>query len=208
VSLISKKDLLAVTGISYGQLYRWKRQKLIPEEWFIKKSSYTGQETFFPREQIVSRVQSILELKDKHSLEELAHMLSPGSSNVQALDKQEMYAIEEVSPQLAALLEAGGKEIFPPRKIVYGTILYELAQQAGLSEEQTAKVFSNSLEAFAKQENMDVLCTLFRIEGEHHAVLTAGTQPVLFDRSVVIAGQIYVGDRATSLQLKYKWRAI
>ena len=35
--LISKKDLLAETGISYGQLYRWKREQLIPEEWFIKQ---------------------------------------------------------------------------------------------------------------------------------------------------------------------------
>ena len=42
MSLISKKDLLTTTGISYGQLYRWKRQGLIPEEWFIKKASYTG----------------------------------------------------------------------------------------------------------------------------------------------------------------------
>ncbi|MCL2486473.1 MAG: YhbD family protein, partial [Oscillospiraceae bacterium] len=32
--LISKKDLLEFTGISYGQLYRWKREGLIPEEWF------------------------------------------------------------------------------------------------------------------------------------------------------------------------------
>ena len=27
--LISKKDLLELTGISYGQLYRWKRKKII-----------------------------------------------------------------------------------------------------------------------------------------------------------------------------------
>lgn len=44
--LISKKDLLDETGISYGQLYRWKRKQLIPEEWFIRKSTFTGQETF------------------------------------------------------------------------------------------------------------------------------------------------------------------
>jgi len=62
--LISKKDLLLMTGISYGQLYRWKRQGLIPEEWFLKQSAYTGQETFFPREQILSRIQSILELRN------------------------------------------------------------------------------------------------------------------------------------------------
>ncbi|MFZ7625597.1 DUF4004 family protein, partial [Bacillus cereus] len=46
--LISKKDLLELTGISYGQLYRWKRKNLIPEDWFVRKSTFTGQETFFP----------------------------------------------------------------------------------------------------------------------------------------------------------------
>ncbi len=46
--LISKKHLLQLTNISYGQLYRWKRENLLPESWFIKKSSFTGQETFFP----------------------------------------------------------------------------------------------------------------------------------------------------------------
>ena len=66
MSMISKKELLALTDISYGQLYRWKREGLIPEEWFIKQSSYTGQETFFPREQMLSRVQSILESKDSN----------------------------------------------------------------------------------------------------------------------------------------------
>ena len=68
---ISKKDLLAETGISYGQLYRWKRDGLIPEEWFIKRSSYTGQETFFPRERALERVAKILEMKDAQSLEDI-----------------------------------------------------------------------------------------------------------------------------------------
>ena len=31
-TLISKKELLDLTGISYGQLYRWKRKGLIPED--------------------------------------------------------------------------------------------------------------------------------------------------------------------------------
>lgn len=47
-NLISKKEVLSQTGISYGQLYRWKRKGLIPEEWFIRRSTFTGQETFFP----------------------------------------------------------------------------------------------------------------------------------------------------------------
>ncbi|PWK09025.1 DUF4004 family protein [Tumebacillus permanentifrigoris] len=74
---ISKKDLLALTGISYGQLYRWKRQNLIPESWFQKQSASTGQETFFDREKIVERIRLIKEMKDQYSLEELAEILSP-----------------------------------------------------------------------------------------------------------------------------------
>ncbi|MBP3266626.1 MAG: DUF4004 family protein, partial [Clostridiales bacterium] len=35
--LISKQELLKVTHISYGTLYRWKRLGLIPESWFIHK---------------------------------------------------------------------------------------------------------------------------------------------------------------------------
>jgi DNA-binding transcriptional MerR regulator len=74
---ISKKDLLALTGISYGQLYRWKRQNLIPESWFQKQSASTGQETFFDREKILERIRVIKELKDQYSLEQLAEILSP-----------------------------------------------------------------------------------------------------------------------------------
>ena len=77
--LISKKDLLQETGISYGQLYRWKRERLIPDAWFEKRSSYTGQETFFPRTLILERVHFILTHKDEYSLTELRELLSPES---------------------------------------------------------------------------------------------------------------------------------
>jgi len=43
--LISKKAVLEEMGISYGQLYRWKRKGLIPEAWFVRRSTFTGQET-------------------------------------------------------------------------------------------------------------------------------------------------------------------
>lgn len=50
--LISKKELLEVTNISYGQLYRWKRKKLIPEEWFIKNLVSQGRKPTFQRKNI------------------------------------------------------------------------------------------------------------------------------------------------------------
>lgn len=70
--LISKKEVLERYGISYGALYRWKRMGLIPEGWFIRKSTVTGQETFFHKEQICPRVELILARKEQVSLEELA----------------------------------------------------------------------------------------------------------------------------------------
>jgi DNA-binding transcriptional MerR regulator len=76
---ISKKDLLVETGISYGQLYRWKREGLIPEEWFIKRAVFTGQETFFPRERMLGRVRAILALKDDLSLDQIRERLEESS---------------------------------------------------------------------------------------------------------------------------------
>lgn len=71
---ISKKELLELYGISYGALYRWKRVGLIPEDWFIRRSTSTGQETFFRREQIIPRMELIQ--ARKASLEELAAELN------------------------------------------------------------------------------------------------------------------------------------
>ncbi len=87
--LISKKEILDMTGISYGQLYRWKRKELIPEEWFIKKSSYTGQETFFPREKIINK---IIDLKDDMPLDDLAVMFT---NKPKVDDVSEEYLIEK-----------------------------------------------------------------------------------------------------------------
>lgn len=74
--LISKKQLLETYGISYGALYRWKRKKLIPEEWFLKKATPTGQETFFPKTLVCERVELILRSKEDTLLAELAEKLS------------------------------------------------------------------------------------------------------------------------------------
>lgn len=74
--LISKKEVLENMGISYGQLYRWKRKGLIPESWFIRRSTFTGQETFFPQEKILERIERIKDLKDDHPLDDLAMLIT------------------------------------------------------------------------------------------------------------------------------------
>ena len=74
--LISKKELLQLYSISYGALYRWKRMGLIPDSWFIRKSTPTGQETYFNREQICERIDLIISRGNDAKLTDLADELS------------------------------------------------------------------------------------------------------------------------------------
>lgn len=83
--LISKKDLLTKYAISYGALYRWKRKGLIPEEWFIKKTVSTGQETYFPKKTICERVELILSMKEDVLLDDLAKQLNGEKENNEAI---------------------------------------------------------------------------------------------------------------------------
>ena len=89
--LISKKELLEKYGISYGALYRWKRKGLIPEDWFIKKSAVTGQETFFPKALICERVELIQNQKDELSLDELAGKFNQASQKTAVLTVKTVY---------------------------------------------------------------------------------------------------------------------
>ncbi|MBO4767757.1 MAG: YhbD family protein [Lachnospiraceae bacterium] len=79
--LISKKALLERYGISYGSLYRWKRKGLIPDEWFLRKTTVTGQETYFPEDVICKRVELILSTKEDVLLDELAARISGENRN-------------------------------------------------------------------------------------------------------------------------------
>lgn len=112
---ISKKDLLKETGISYGQLYRWKREGLIPESWFVKRPSPTGQETYFPKERILKRIRAIQQMKDTYSLEELAKMLTPEVSN-RMFTEEDLEEFSEIDIEVAALFMDVMKRVaFPLR---------------------------------------------------------------------------------------------
>ena len=113
--LISKREVLEKTEISYGQLYRWKRKGLIPESWFIRRSTFTGQETFFPQGRILERIAQIKELKDEHALDDLAAALR---GQVDARDEIPVARLRELgclNPRSVAAcgVEVEGKESLP-----------------------------------------------------------------------------------------------
>jgi DNA-binding transcriptional MerR regulator len=110
--LISKKEVLRLTGISYGQLYRWKRKGLIPEAWFIRKATPTGQETFFPKERILERIRRIQELKEERSLDELVALLSP-EARPEAIRWDDPTSLSPIGEEGRVLLWKDGGYTFP-----------------------------------------------------------------------------------------------
>lgn len=140
--LISKKDLLEITEISYGQLYRWKRKNLIPEDWFIKKSSYTGQETFFPKDKVLERIDKIKNMKDDVSLDELAQVFSPDLKDI-LLKKEELIEKNIVSPMTIGLYEEMYKtmDTFSFDKILYIYVVEKFLQSGEVSTEEGKKIY-------------------------------------------------------------------
>ena len=144
--LITKKELLEITKVSYGQLYRWKRKNLIPEDWFIKKSSYTGQETYFPREKILDRIEKILNLKDDASLDSLAQMFSPNLAEV-SLNEMELLEKNIVTPQTLNMHKNiyGEIKTFSFEKILYISLLEKSLMSGNISIDE-GKLIIETLE--------------------------------------------------------------
>ncbi|MCB2360580.1 YhbD family protein [Clostridium estertheticum] len=144
--LITKKELLEVTKVSYGQLYRWKRKNLIPEEWFIKKSSYTGQETYFPRLKILDRIEKILNMKDGISLDDLAQLFSPQLADV-FLSEDDLLTKNIVTRQTLTTYKNiyGEIKTFSFQKILY-ILLLEKSLSSGDVSIDESKLMLETLE--------------------------------------------------------------
>lgn len=112
-NLISKRELLELYGISYGALYRWKRMGLIPEDWFLRRSTSTGQETIFYREQICPRIELILSRTD--SLDSLVKEIHPACEPqpIRRLLVEDRYSTRSfrVEELCSVRVTAGDKEI-------------------------------------------------------------------------------------------------
>ena len=204
MNLISKKDLLAITGISYGQLYRWKRERLIPDEWFIKQSAYTGQETFFPREQILSRVHSILEMKDSYSLDELAKILSPETSSSR-IPYTNLEQIVEISPTiLKSMPEVFGTENYELIDIVLAATITQATKKLNLSEDQIIELLQKSITPAKSRKVTSLICNVFYVGEEYHTVFYPNQLQIAFDSEIEVKEQVSMSEITDMMKLKYK----
>ena len=189
--LISKKDLLDLTGISYGQLYRWKRKDLIPEDWFIRKSTFTGQETFFPKVKILERINKIQMMKENLSLDELADMFSPNIADLQ-LEKDELTKRNIVSKTVIDYyleIETGGPQ-FNFSRILEVYILEKLLQSGEINLDEGKMVIQVLLDnkSLIKQKSAELVIT--RKLGVSSCLLLLNTESFQFDRGTKIVARV------------------
>lgn len=203
---ISKKELLAATGISYGQLYRWKRERLIPEEWFIKQASFTGQETFFPREQVLQRIRAIQELKEVHSLDEVAALFSEDTDA--SMDMTTILRVcegKEVLPRkLPAIL---GRESFTLGEVAFADGLGRLAASGAIPEQGVKALLRQGTEALAGVKPVEMRCTACRADRHWFVCFTRGLAAPVFDGTVTVLGSFSLEEAINNLRTRSRLSA-
>ncbi|MFT8315975.1 MAG: YhbD family protein [Clostridium sp.] len=203
--LISKKELLELTGISYGQLYRWKRKNLIPEEWFIKKSAFTGQETFFPREKILDRVEKIKNMKDDASLDDLAQIFSPEVSDVK-ISYEELVEKNIIIKNVIDIYRDFNSmiDLYSFNEILYMSVLEKFLLEGSISIEESKNVLQTLQDNYNKYAGRNCEMLFVRKMGVGIAIILSVPNEIYFEKLSKIVMKISINETIEKLKLKIK----
>ena len=189
--LISKKDLLDTTGISYGQLYRWKRKQLIPEDWFIRKSTFTGQETFFPKDLILARIDKIVNMKDDLSLDQVAGKLSPMLLDYEL--RKGAFAERNIVSQVV-MKQYAGKDpdhtVYPFEMLLYFYVIDRLLQTGEMTMEEGERLLTVLRDHFPKFDGKSCDLIFIRKMGVSSFMLVSSGADVYFDDGIKIVAKM------------------
>ncbi|MDY9924090.1 YhbD family protein [Methanobacterium sp.] len=201
--LISKKELLKVTGISYGQLYRWKRKNLIPEEWFIKKSTFTGQETFFPKARIMDRIKKIKSMKGDVSLDDLADMFSPNLME-RVLESGKLVEQNIVSKTTMDFYtqKRGEVEKFAFEKMLYLYILDKMFESGKINFEEGEIILKLLEGEYTKFKGNGGELLFLRKLGISSCCLVSSVCDIYFENSMKIIEKVNLSDLIEELKIK------
>jgi len=200
--LISKKELLDITGISYGSLYRWKRKNLIPEEWFIRKSTFTGQETFFPRQKILARVEMIKNMKEDLSLDDLADVLSPSlkSATLAPEDLVKRNIVTKPSVDLFVQL-FGNVDRLSFEQMLYVHVLDRALKSGDVSLEEGRLLLGTLAEGYRKYEGKECAIYFVRKMGVSTCFLASSPCEIFIEQGARIVSRINVNESIEALKL-------
>ncbi|WP_135557262.1 YhbD family protein [Paenibacillus cymbidii] len=201
--LISKKDLLDSTGISYGQLYRWKRKQLIPEEWFIRKATFTGQETFFPKELILARIDKILDMKDDLSLDQVAGKLSPLMLDYE-LRKSDFAKRNIVSKEALQRFGAADADqtLYGFERMLYFYVADRLLQTGDMSLEEGERLLDTLREHFPRFDGKACDLLFIRRMGVSAFALVSVPAELHFESGVKLVARVPLAESIEQLKGK------
>jgi DNA-binding transcriptional MerR regulator len=204
--LISKKDLLLAAGISYGQLYRWKRKGLIPEDWFVRKSSFTGQETFFPREKMLARVERILAMKDEDaSLDEIAEAVStaPLPDTFAREDLLAREIVSGVALDLFAERHPGTTEL-RFAELFAVAVADTLLTSGDAGREEALAAIATLEEAWATCEAVSCDLVLLRKMGVSTVLIVSSASELLAESGARVVARVSLPERIEQLKARLK----
>jgi hypothetical protein len=201
--LISKKDLLQITGISYGQLYRWKRKNIIPEEWFIKRSAFTGQETFFPKEKILERIGKIKDMKEDLSLDDLAEKFSPQPSQI-LMSGEELLSKNIVTQGSINIYRAvcGDIDRYNFENILFISITEKFLMSGEVSFDEAKSILSNLEDNYKKFKGRDCEIIFIRKFGIGICILLPVTEEFYIENTSKLVLKVNIGRFVEELKIK------
>lgn len=191
--LITKKEILEITGISYGQLYRWKRKSLIPEEWFIKRSSYTGQETYFPKDKILNRINKIKNMKEDLSLDDIAEVFSPQLSEIK-IYKENLVKENIVSLNSVNIFENinGDTKVFNFENILFLLIIHNFLKSGNISFEEGKTILGALQHNYKFFTNKDCDVLFVRKFGVGICILLSSKSEIFVEQEAKLVQKINV----------------
>ncbi len=202
--MISKKELLSITGISYGQLYRWKRENLIPEEWFIKQSSFTGQETFFPKDKIIDRINLIISLKDNYSLEDISKIILE-QNEYNSLNLDAILEIKEIDNYiLNHIKQYSPSKSFSINEVIFFIIMSGFLRKNLIIENEYDNIYENNKNNLENNSISNMICKLCEMKHEKiKFIIFHKSNDIFLDDRINILSEISLINVSDMLKVKY-----
>ena len=174
---------------------------LIPESWFIHKSTHTGQETFFPKERMLARVHRIQELKGELSKEQLKEIFSPNVRSfripfedflsLKIVTKLSVTAFSSVFPEKR---ELSFDDVFS----IY--VVDHLMRLSGIYLEDAKQVIRMLDKYLRKNSTKEFQLILMRKMGIPFTVLVKGEEEILLEENMEIIACAHLSEFEEALK--------
>ncbi|WP_326998678.1 YhbD family protein [Cohnella kolymensis] len=184
-------------------MYRWKRKSLVPEEWFIRKSAFTGQETYFPKQRMLARIDKIKNMKDDLSLDELADMFSPMPTDVR-INKNELVKRNIVTKIAADYAEQylGQSESYTFEQALYVFMLDHCLQTGEMNLDEGKFLLKTFTEHYKKFDGKNCDLIFSRKMGVSAFMLLSAGSDIYFEPAVKMILRVSVAKSIEELKLK------